>query len=339
MGNIIAPYLHSRKGPTDRSSSFKILEYFNEFFYEFVAGLFVGTCFFLMLVIFTGVPADPTLTVQKSNEKWTMILMSFVVSFVAVMGIKASFGFRLSDIQNNPWMNFFTFFVAVMDGRINRFSWWYLIRALLYATSNCAGVIAAAYFIMYSIPGATLPPSFIPILTSTTTGTYQGNYLISWVVYSVLLFVPLFTMNGTLHQYVNVWPFCFSLFGISVFYFYTCKMFPNFAINWALSTFTGNYQILWVDVVGFFTGLLTDLLIYWFFTQSFYEPNQVIRNPCDNLQIPYSSSSEDYNSDCGPQRTGKKYKMSTNVNREQAFSTSQKRNQFEMNNRNNNVFN
>ena len=301
MGNIFGGYLKHRNGPVDRSSSYKFVVYVNEFVYEFVGTLLLGLLFFHSLVIFSSVPSSPP--VDKTNEVWATLFMATVVSVVGILGLKGSLGFRLPDLQINPYLNIFTFIYSAFDGRINRHSWWFIIRMFLYAGSSSAAAIASLYAINLFLPGSTsLPASFVPLLANTSTKSLGLVYLISAIVYTHIFFVSLYTMNGTIHQFVNLLPFTAVCWWANVFYFSTCRMTTNFALNWAFGIFTGTYEVLWVDVVGALTGCVLASLVYWLLSHNVYSPSKAIRKPENNLQLPYASATEDYKSGGHPRK-------------------------------------
>jgi len=322
MGNWIVPYLSHRSGPVDRSSSYKILEYFNEFFWEFVAGLILAYLCFVAFLFYSPVPPDPTLSVLVTNQQNTLILVSIMVGLVGVLGVKCSYSIRFDDVQANPYMNLFTFLIALLDGRVNAHSWWYIVRTLLYMAANSAGAIASAFFVAWSLPTAELSPLFLPTLAQTTINSRGGVYLIGCILYFCLFRCALSTMvNGTMDRYVNLIPFAFLSFAINIVYLYTCRMTTNFAINWAFGIFTGYYQVLWLDALAALTAIVVVGIFYFIFSNPYLEPQQVTRFPEDDLQITYKNAAEDSNSTY-PEKKKKSHKKKRD-DREEMMSQSQ----------------
>lgn len=255
---------------------------------EFVLGLFSLVFLLILFSIYLDVPADPTLSVVGTNIKNAMILAAFGSAGFAVFAGIGGFGNIVSNVFNNPWFTLHSFVVSLLDARIRPKDWWLVILPLIYIGSSVAGAFGGGATFSALYPTLVIPTAFHPILANVVQSSYPLAILIGSIVYTAIFHVFVFTCNGTRYNFANLWPLFFVVSIGGVVLFSTTRLLPNFTLNLGYMYVTGHFELLWVDVVCAFIGLILTWVLYFFLWSIKAQPDQVLRYP--SFHIPWDFS-------------------------------------------------
>lgn len=288
MGQCYGTCIKRGKKSKDTRSSYRIIQYVMEGLSEFVLGLFALTFFLILLTIYLDVPADPTLSVTGTNLKNAIILASFGSAGFAVFAGMGGFGNIVNNVFNNPWLTLHSFVISLLDARIRTRDWWLVILPLIYMGSSIAGAFGGSATFFALFPSMVIPTVWHPVLANVVQSSYGWAILIGSLVYTAIFHVFAFSCNGTRFRFANLWPLFFVMSIGSIVMFSTTRLLPNFTLNIGYMYLTGHYELLWVDVVNAFIGLVLTWLLYFFLWSPRAEPDQVLQYP--NLGIPWDFS-------------------------------------------------
>lgn len=289
MGNCWATCIKRGTKKKDTRSPYKIATYFLDMISEFVIGWFLLFLLCFCVTFYVGIPADPTGTVIATNLKNTVVLTSFGLATVGVMGVKGSFGLVLKNVFGNPWFTILAFIISLMDARIRTKDLWLIVLPLVYCGFSIAGSFAGVASYSAAVPSTAVPDlTLVPSLANTASKNLGWVYFVQAVAYLLLCHVFTFTLNGSRRQITNLWPMTLTFFVVSVVTFSTTRLFPNFIFNVGYSYLTGNYELLWVDVVAALTGIILTSALYFFVWAIVAQPDQALR--WDSLNIPFDFS-------------------------------------------------
>jgi len=273
MGNLFGATLKTSKGSRDATSSWRIFSYALEVFAEFAGGLSQGIIVFTLATLFVGITPDPTSTVVMTNDRWQLLLMPLAFAFITGT-LRGSFASTfLADVFFNSWNTLMLALSAMLDGRFNK-SWAKVVLPLLFIAANSAGLISAAAWFKAMFGGSAISPFLIPTLSNAVLVSYGWSYLASALVYTLLLHIVVLTYNSTGDFYGSIPIVSWGTFLFGIMQFICLRQLPSFAFNWAYAYLTGFYDILWIDVVGGFTGIVITGVLWWFFWQSYFELDQ-----------------------------------------------------------------
>lgn len=286
MANLFGRCFKHRKSGRDETSSKTLYGHVVSGISHFVGGLATGLVVFWIFVAFSSVPADPTLSVTKTNEVWTGIWMALFYALVSFLGIKGAFGLSLDNIFIGTYESMQFAIVAALDGRIPWKRWWLFLLPLVNTAFVSAGFISAAALLKASYGTTLFSVGLKPLLVNVVQQSLVWVYLWSTLLYTFYLHILIFTCNYTTSYYANLLPGTAALFAFGAAQFGTSRLLPSFAFNWAWCFLTDSYELLGIDVAAGFSAMLLTTVLYWFVFQSEFQPDQNLERV--NYHIPYN---------------------------------------------------